>query len=127
MEHRVSTLSILIVMYRVMYRTTVLAILLLFTGAADAYGSLRCEGRLIHVGASVAEVMALCGEPSRRIVTQVPVRAAGVLTGFTRFVGYATSEQWIYDRGWGKFPAVLHIDAGKIQRIDYLPYRSGDD
>ena len=114
-------------MYSVLYRTTVLAILLLFTGAADAYDSLRCKGRLIHVGANVAEVVALCGEPARRIVTQVPVRAAGVLTGFTRFTGFASSEQWIYDRGWGRFPAVLHIDAGRIQRIDYLPRRSGDD
>jgi len=73
-------------MYRVMYRTTVLAILLLYTGAADAYGSLRCKGRLIDVGANVAEVMALCGEPAKRFVTQVPVRA-GVLSGFTRFAG----------------------------------------
>jgi len=109
-----------------MYRTTVLAILLLSTGAADAYGSLRCKGRLIDVGASAAEVMALCGEPAKRFVTQVPVRA-GVLSGFTRFAGFATSEQWIYDRGWGKFPAVLHFDDGKIQRIDYLPRRSGDE
>ena len=108
-----------------MYKMTVLAILLLCAGAADAFGSLRCKGRLIDVGASASEVMAVCGEPVKRIVTQVPVRAA-VLTGFTRFAGFATSEQWIYDRGWGKFPAVLHFDHGKIQRIEYLPQRSGD-
>ena len=107
-----------------MYRIAVLAVLLLYAGAADAYGSLRCKGRLIEVGDSAAEVTALCGEPSRRIVTEVPVRA-GILTGFTRIAGFATSEQWIYDRGWGKFPAVLHFDHGKIRRIDYLPRRSG--
>ncbi len=107
-----------------MYRMTVLAVLLLYAGAADAYGSLRCQGRLIEVGDSAAAVTALCGEPSRRIVTEVPVRA-GTVTGFTRFIGFTTSEQWIYDRGWGKFPAVLHVDDGRIQRIDYLPRRSG--
>ena len=109
-----------------MYRTTALAILVFYMGAADAYGSLRCKGRFIDVGANAAEVITLCGKPSQRIVAQVPVRA-GVKSGFTRFVGFATSEQWIYDRGWGKFPAVLHFDDGKLQRIDYLPRRSGDE
>jgi len=108
-----------------MYRTTVLAALLviLYAGTADAYGSLRCKGRLIDVGAGAAEVIALCGEPSRRIVTKVPVHA-GLLTGFTRIAGYTTTEQWVYDRGWGKFPAVLYLDEGTVKRIDYLPRRS---
>ena len=108
-----------------MYRTTVLAVLLVtfYAGTADAYGSLRCKGRLIDVGEGAADVLALCGEPSRRIVTRVPVRAS-VLTGFTRISGYATTEQWIYDRGWGKFPAVLFFDEGEVRRIDYLPRRS---
>ena len=99
--------------------------MLLVSGAADAHGSLRCDGRLIKVGASASQVAALCGEPSQRITSRVPVRAGGV-TGFARFVGYSTSEQWVYDRGWGKFPAVLHFDDGIIRRIDYLPRRSGD-
>ena len=108
-----------------MFRTTVIAALLvtLYAGTADAQGSLRCKGRFIDVGAGAAEVIALCGEPAQRIVSQVPVRAA-VLTGFTRVAGYATTEQWVYDRGWGKFPAVLHLDEGKVRRIDYLPRRS---
>jgi hypothetical protein len=108
-----------------MYKKTALAALLLIFCAetSDAYGSLRCKGRLIDVGASASEILELCGEPDRRIVTQVPVRAA-TLTGFTRFAGFAMSEQWVYDRGWGKFPAVLYLEEGQIQRIDYLPRRS---
>jgi len=108
-----------------MYKKTVLTALLvtLYAGTADAHGSLRCSGRLIDVGVDAAEVIALCGEPARRIVTHVPVRAA-VLTGFTRVAGFAITEQWIYDRGWGKFPAVLYVDDGRVQRIDYLPRRS---
>lgn len=112
-------------MYRVVCRTTVLAILLIYAGDAVANGSLRCKGRLLHVGDSAAEVLALCGEPVRRIVTEVPVRA-GTRTGFTRFVGFVTTEQWVYDRGWGKFPAVLHFDGGIVRRIDHLSRRSGD-
>lgn len=72
----------------------------------------------------MAQVMDLCGEPTRRVVHQVPVRA-GIATGFTRFVGFASAEQWTYNRGWGKFPAVLTFDDGRIQRIEYLPRRSG--
>jgi hypothetical protein len=103
----------------------VLVIMLLYAGAADAQGSLRCKGRIVDVGKSAAEVLALCGEPARRIATQVPVRAA-VRSGFTRFAGFSTAEQWIYDRGWGKFPAILYFDDGIIRRVDHLPYRSGD-
>lgn len=102
-----------------------LAALLIFAGAADANGNLRCKGRIINVGKTDAEVLALCGEPTSRISSAVPVRA-GVKSGFTRFVGYSTSEQWVFDRGWGRFPAVLFFDHGRIQRIDFLPYRSGD-
>ena len=111
-------------MYRVLSRLTVLAVLLAHAGAADAYGSLRCKGRFVDVGDTAEQVLALCGEPARRIVTYAPVRA-GTLRGFTRFAGFASSERWIYDRGWGKFPAVLHFDDGVIRRIDHLPRRSG--
>jgi hypothetical protein len=112
-------------MYDVLYKTTVLAILLLYAGTADAHGSLRCKGRIVDVGDSAAKVLALCGNPSGRTVTRVPVRAA-VGTGFTRFAGFSISEQWVYDRGYGKFPAVLYLYEGRIRRIDYLPHRSGD-
>lgn len=116
-----------------MFRTTALLILLIYAGAADAYGSLRCKGRLIDVGDSADEVVARCGEPAKRIITEVPLRLGtvfpsptGTVRVFTRLAGCVTTEQWIYDRGWGKFPAVLHIDDGKIVRIDYLSKRKGD-
>jgi len=37
-----------------MHRMIVLAILLVYAGVADAYGSLRCKGRLIDVGDTAA-------------------------------------------------------------------------
>ena len=110
------------VMYKASITIITIAALLLFCADADAYGSLRCKGRLINVGDSAAEVLSLCGEPSNRLVTQVPVRQGSVF-GFSRFAGFASTEQWVYDRGWGRFPAVLHIDDGEIRRIEYLPRR----
>ena len=113
-------------MHAALYRTAVAAILLLVAGVVDAHGSLRCKGRIVDVGDTAAKVLALCGEPASRVATTVPVRAA-VRNGFTRFTGFATSEQWIYDRGYGKFPAVLFLDEGRIRRVDHLPHRSGDE
>ncbi len=112
-------------MYKFLCATAALAVLLLVSGIADAYGSLRCKGRIIDVGASAADVITLCGEPSRRIETQIPVRV-GTETGFTRFAGFTLSEQWVYERGYGRFPAVLFFDEGRLFRIEYLPQRSGD-
>lgn len=97
----------------------------MYAGAAGAYGSLRCKGQIINVGDQAAEVLALCGQPEQRIGRQTPIRA-GSKGGFTRFVGYTIAEKWIYDRGWGKYPAVLHVDNGVIRRIEHLSYRSGD-
>ncbi len=108
----------------VMYKTIAIAMLILYAGTADAYGSLRCKGRLIDVGATVAEVVSLCGEPAGRTISAVPVRAGG-LSGFSRLTGITSTEQWVYDRGWGKFPIVLFFDEGKIIRIEHLPHRSG--
>ena len=112
-------------MDRVLITITAIAILLAVSGDAGAYGSLRCSGRIVDVGDSTAKVLSLCGAPSSRIASQTPVRAANV-SGFTRFVGYSTSEQWVYDRGWGKFPAVLFFDDGVLRRIEHLSRRSGD-
>jgi hypothetical protein len=110
-------------MHDTLIRTTVLATLLLYAGAADAYGTLRCKGRIIDVGDLQAEVLALCGEPTKRATSKFPVRAA-TRSGFTRFIGYSTAEQWTYSRGWGKFPAVLFFDDGRLRRIEYLSERS---
>lgn len=102
----------------------VLLLLLLYGGAAAAYGSLRCQGRIIRPGASMSQVLTLCGAPRTRIVEEMPVRSR-VATGFSRLSGIAITESWVYDRGWGKFPAVLIFRDNTLRRIDYLSYRSG--
>lgn len=104
-------------------RMTILALLLGYCGTADAFGSLRCQGRIIDTGITKAQVLALCGPPSSRLVEQTPVRH-GTIAGFSRFGGIAFNEQWQYDRGWGKFPAVLLFRDGALVRIEYLRFRS---
>ncbi len=105
-------------------RLIALALLLCYCGAADAYGSLRCQGKFIDPGTTMAQVLALCGPPRSRVIEEAPIRSR-ILTGFTRFAGVAVTERWEYDRGWGKFPAVLTFQGGTLKRVDYLSYRSG--
>jgi hypothetical protein len=112
-------------MRQALITTAVLVMSFIVSNDADAYGSLRCKGRIVDVGDTTAKVLSLCGEPSTRIASQTPVRAGNV-NGFTRFVGFSTSEQWVYDRGWGKFPAVLIFDDGVLRRIEHLSRRTGD-
>ncbi len=106
-----------------MSRLTVIAILLCYCGVADAYGSLRCKGKIIESGAAKATVLALCGAPDLHVTSPVPVRARSGW-GASRFIGISTEEQWVYDRGFGRFPAVLSFFDGRIQQVEYLPVRS---
>lgn len=108
------------------WKLVIVAILALgFSSVADAYGSLRCKGRLIGIGDTMEQVATLCGAPLGRRIDEIPVRSR-VGSGFTRPAGTTTTERWVYDRGWGRFPAVLTFDRGRVQRVDYLPVRSGD-
>ncbi len=91
--------------------------------AANAAGSLRCQGKIIQAGFPAAYVLSICGPPEYQLIEEVPARARTV-TGFSRFIGIAVSEQWIYDRGKGKFPVVLEFHDGKLRRIEFLPHRS---
>ncbi len=65
----------------------------------------------------------MCGSPKVRIVEQVPVRT-GTISGFSRLTGIIIAEQLIYDRGWGRFSALLWFQDGRLKHIGYLPYRS---
>ena len=94
-----------------------------YTAAVNAEPSLRCNGRLMKVGVPAAYVLSECGEPDNQVF-QESVARAGTVGGSSRIVGLALSEQWIYNRGWGRFPAVLVFLDGTLRRIDFLPTRS---
>jgi hypothetical protein len=106
-----------------MKRLVLLACLALtYTSAASAEPSLRCKGRIIRVGVPAAYILSECGAPANQNIQETTARV-GTLTG-SRIVGLALSEQWIYERGWGRFPAVLYFLDGTLRRIEYLPHRS---
>ena len=96
---------------------------LLVGSAVHGAGPLRCDGRLIRPGMPAAYVLEKCGPPNSSATEQVP-RQARTVTGFSRLAGISVSDQWIYNRGTGRFPAVLIIRDGRLIRIDYLPERS---
>lgn len=107
-----------------MKHTLLLACLALScTTAANAAGTLRCQGKIIREGVPAVYVLATCGPPVNQLIQEVPARA-GTASGFSRLAGIAVSEQWVYDRGPGRFPAVLAFVDGTLRRIDFLPHRS---
>ena len=95
-----------------------------YTSTATAEPSLRCNGRLIKVGVPAAYVLSTCGAPEGQVVQEALARA-GTVSGSSRLVGVALSEQWLYERGWGTFPAVLTFLDGTLRRIEFLPHRTG--
>src|SRR5262245_47497333 len=107
-----------------MKRLLLLACLALsYTSVANAESSLRCGSRIIRVGVPAAYVLAECGSPANQTLQDSLVRA-GTVFGNSRVVALTLSEQWVYDRGWGRFPAVLYFLDGTLKRIEFLPYRS---
>jgi len=105
------------------HRLVLACLALSCASAANAAPTLRCNGRIIKVGVPAAYVLSECGAPENQVVQESPARA-GTEAGYSRLVGLTLSEQWIYDRGWGRFPAVLVFLDGTLRRIDYLPTHS---
>ena len=102
------------------YKLMVLSLAFCCCAAANAAGSLRCQGKIIRAGVPAVYVLAICGPPEYQLIQEVPIRTR-TATGFSRLSGIAVSEQWIYDRGWGRFPVLLQFPDGKLRRIEFLP------
>jgi len=100
-----------------------IASLALYAGTASAEPSLRCGGRLMKVGVPAAYVLSACGEPDNQVLQETAARA-GTASGSSRVIGLALSEHWVYNRGWGRFPAVLTFLDGTLRRIDFLTVRA---
>lgn len=95
---------------------------LLCCTTAGAAGSMRCDGKIVDPGMSLAHVVALCGTPEARVSREVPVRSRNRL-GFSSLTGVTTTERLIYDRGEGRFPVELVFIDGELRRIEYLYQR----
>jgi hypothetical protein len=94
-----------------------------YASAANAEPSLRCNGRIIRVGVPASYILSECGPPANQTFQETTARA-GTVSGSSRIIGLALSEHWIYERGWGTFPAVLFFLDGTLRRIEFLPDRS---
>jgi hypothetical protein len=92
------------------------------TLAARADDSVNCGNALITIGMVGSEVIAKCGEPKDKNVTEVPQRARRS-SGASVVVGAVRVERWTYDRGYGQFPALLTFEDGKLKSIELLTSR----
>jgi len=98
------------------------AVLWGLAGAARADDSMSCGSVLITTGMVGSQVVAKCGQPKDKNVTEVPQRARRA-NGSSVVVGTVHVERWTYDRGYGQFPALLTFEEGKLKSIELLTKR----
>jgi len=70
---------------------------------------MKCGRFQVTVGDTKATVLRLCGEPAVREVVSGGEGATSV-----------RKEQWIYDRGKGRFQALLTFEGVGLRRIEFL-------
>ena len=90
--------------------------------AVRADDSLSCGNALITVGMVGPQVIERCGQPKDKSVTEVPQRVRRS-SGTSAVVGTLRVERWTYDRGYGRFPALLRFEDGKLKSIELLTSR----
>jgi hypothetical protein len=100
-------------------RTAGVCVAALTLQAAYADSSLMCGNSLVSVGMVAAQVVAKCGEPKDKVATEEPVRVRNA-NGTVVVAGTRYLQQWTYDRGYGRFPALLKFEDGKLKSIDLL-------
>jgi len=83
----------------------------------QAQDTFRCGSELVSPGLSAEEVVAKCGQPDEKEVTEEPIRARNA-GGGSRVIGTAIVEHWTYSRGQGQFPALLRIEEGELKSVE---------
>ncbi len=127
LERSATQLSIHRTRSRAVILLAALSVLLLF-GNADADRSMRCNGRIISVGADIDEVFEKCGQPDRRKAWE-----EGYPGSYTfRIFDYETErylapklikgpirmERWTYDFGPTWFKRYLYFQNEELIRIE---------
>ena len=82
---------------------------------------MRCGRVLITLGMVAPQVVAKCGEPKEKNVTEVPRRVRRS-NGAIATIGTVRVERWTYDRGYGQFPGLLTFEDGKLKSIELLTH-----
>lgn len=86
--------------------------------------SLRCQNGIAAEGDSRLALVYKCGQPTLSDNSCAPVYYSGsvntVPEPFARlYVPCIDTEEWLYERGPGEFPAVVRIRGGRVQSITY--------
>lgn len=100
------------------YRILVLVIALGVAHAGGAADSLRCGNRLVLEGAAVEELERTCGRPDSVESIREPIMATRP-NGSTYRVGTTSIERWTYDRGPRRLVAVVTMEDGVVQSIEF--------
>jgi hypothetical protein len=101
-------------------KTSVIALLMLASAVtAPAFAdTLRCRSSLIQPGATQGYVLEKCGAPASKDTYTEPVIARRV-DGSTYQAGTKSQDIWRYNRGSGKFPAVLTFEMGVLKKLEF--------
>ena len=91
-----------------------------FAAAASADDSIVCRNSIVRVGMAAAEVVAKCGAPKDKAVEDIPIRVRNPRSGTVAVAGSVHIERWTYDRGYGRFPAVLTFEDGTLKSIELI-------
>jgi hypothetical protein len=81
-----------------------------------AYAQMQCEGRLVGYGATAAEVLQLCGEPTRRMRSE-RVLSTGLADSPGSEEVRIPVEEWTYEEP-GQFTRKLLFESGRLQKIE---------
>ena len=88
----------------------------------SADDALRCGNAIVTTGMVATEVAAKCGEPTSKSTEETPVTTRS-RRGTVKTAAGGRIERWTYDRGYGKLPALLTFEHGKLKSIELLPRR----
>jgi hypothetical protein len=87
-------------------------VLVLLVAASSARAQMQCDGRQIEIGATIDEVLRLCGEPQQRVRSDRWI-TTGLVDSPASQQYRIPVEQWTYDPP-GQFSRTLIFESGKL-------------
>jgi hypothetical protein len=82
---------------------------LVLMGSVAQADTMICSKGILSIGDSKYDTFNKCGEPAMKDVYQVPVGRGSATV---------TVEEWTYDFGPTQFVYIVHLQEGKVARIE---------
>ena len=98
-------------------RHILIAVIAVLAFPAAHAETMRCGSALVDESATLDELLAKCGEPSKREQRVEDVWARNA-NGGSRVVGQTQTEYLTYDRGSQAAPMLVTVVDGKIRSIE---------